>query len=298
MPVGQELRDVVFSVLHAPPSEHGFNRTSWRLRDLRRAVESRGIRASASNISAAIKQAGYRWRSARTSLTSTDPEYRQKVDALRATLGSLQDDEAFFSIDEFGPFAIRTRGGVALQALGQLRSIPQWQTSKGSLILTAALELATNQVTHFYSDRKNGTESIKLIEILRREYADMRRIWLSWDAAPWHSSEAARGRIEFLNGWAEHDGAPRIELQPLPSRAQFLNVIESVFSGMASAVIHNSDYANTEAAKASISRYLEDRNAHFRQHPRKAGRSVWGKEISQPQFSESNNCKDPKYQYR
>jgi hypothetical protein len=34
-------------------------------------------------------------------------------------------------------------------------------TPKGSLICTAALELSTNQVTHFYSKRKNTAEMIK-----------------------------------------------------------------------------------------------------------------------------------------
>ena len=33
-----------------------------------------------------------------------------------------------------------------------------------------------------------------------------------------------------------------IELVPLPTSAQFLNVIEGVFTGMTKAVIHNSDY--------------------------------------------------------
>jgi hypothetical protein len=37
-------------------------------------------------------------------------------------------------------------------------------------------------------------------------------------------------------------GYPHVKLVPLPSCAQFLNVIESVFSGMAKAVIHNSDF--------------------------------------------------------
>ena len=38
---------------------------------------------------------------------------------------------------------------------GEVPSVPQFQKSKGSLIVTAALELSTNQVTHFYSKEKN-----------------------------------------------------------------------------------------------------------------------------------------------
>ena len=61
-------------------------------------------------------------------------------------------------------------------------------------------------------------------------------------------------------------------------RRQFLNVIESVFSGMARAVIHNSDYATVTDAQAAITRYLDDRNRSFALAPQKAGRSIWGPE--------------------
>jgi hypothetical protein len=158
---------------------------------------------------------------------------------------------------------VKTRGGKALQPPGTVRHVPQWQKSKGSLIVTAALELSRNQVVHFYSDQKNSAETCKLMDLLRRQYKGYRRIYLSWDAAPWHSSEQLLDRVEFLNGWAAHDGAPLIEILPLPAQAQFLNVIESVFSGMARAVIHNSDYATVTDAQAAITRYLEDRNRSF-----------------------------------
>ena len=49
--------------------------------------------------------------------------------------------------------------------------------------MTAALELSTNQVTHFYSKKKNTDEMIKLLDILKAEYRHLDRIFLSWDAA-------------------------------------------------------------------------------------------------------------------
>ena len=63
----------------------------------------------------------------------------------------------------------------------------------------------------------------------------------------------------------------------LPSasaQAQFLNVIESVLSGMARAVIHNSYYATLADAQAAITRYLDDRNRSFAIAPRRVGRSI------------------------
>jgi hypothetical protein len=62
---------------------------------------------------------------------------------------------------------------------------------------------------------------------------------------------------------------PIVKLAPLPKSAQFLNVIESVFSGMA--IIHNSDYISEEAAKAAIDRYFTERYESFQRNPKKSG---------------------------
>jgi transposase len=292
---GKELSDAVFALLHTPPRDSGFNRTTWRLGDLHSALQAQGVSTTRNNLSAVIKQAGYQWKKARVTLTSVDPLYREKVNAIKEVLSELKDDEAFFSIDEFGPLAVKTLGGRALQPPGKVRHVPQWQKSKGSLIVTAALELSQNQIVHFYSYRKNSAETCKLIDLLRRRYKGYRRMYLSWDAAPWHSSEQLLDRVEFLNGWAAHDGAPQIEILPLPAQAQFLNVIESVFSGMARAVIHNSDYATVADAQAAITRYLEERNRSFAVTPRRAGRSIWGQERMPAAFAVTNNCKDVRY---
>lgn len=72
---------------------------------------------------------------------------------------------------------------------------------------------------------------------------------------------AASGTRLLINVMAYVTGSPRIELVPLPARAQFLNVIESIFSGLARAIIHNSDYASKEEAKAAIDLYFDERNS-------------------------------------
>lgn len=86
-----------------------------------------------------------------------------------------------------------------------------------------------------------------------------------------------------------------VELVPLPSRAQFLNVIESIFSGMARAIIHNSDYQSVEEAMQAIDRYFAERNQYFQENPKRAGNKIWGHERIVTTFSASNNCKDPAY---
>jgi transposase len=289
----EAFRSALFALLHEPPSLSGYNRTTWRLQDLKDALATRGHWASRSVISEAIRKAGYRWRSAKVVLTSSDPAYRQKLERVQSVLANLRPDERFFSIDEFGPFAIKAKAGRVLAEPGTSPSVPQWQKSKGWLIATAALELSRNQVTHFYSRAKNTAEMIRMVRMLLDEYSVARTLYISWDAASWHMSKELLSFVDRHNNTA--DGLPRLELVPLPASAQFLNVIESVFSGMARAIIHSSDYPSVHAATLAIDRYFHDRNRHFLEHPKRAGKKIWGKERTPPSFDPANNCKDPEY---
>jgi len=291
----KRYRNAVFEILHAPPSTHGINRTTWRLQDIHSEMAKRGLSISRHTISGIIKAAGYRYRKAKKVLTSSDPTYKEKLREVTRILSSLSEREKFFSIDESGPFAVKMQGGRCLVPKGYARAVPQRQRSKGTLIITGALELSTNQVTHFYSPAKNTAEMVKLLDILVEKYADQNRIYFSWDAASWHASKKLYERVHEINDtrglkW------PEVRLVPLPSCSQFLNVIESVFSGMARAVLHNSDYAGVDECIMAINRHFEERNVAFRDHPRRAGNNIWGKERVKPRFSESNNCKDPRYQ--
>lgn len=292
----EEVKQTVFGLLHQPPSSYGINRTTWIMADLVRVLTEKGQPACPQVIRKITKAAGYRWRKARVVLTSADPDYSEKLARIQSVLSGLSPDEAFFSIDEFGPFAVRTKPGRALTAPGEQRTVPQWQKSRGCLIMTAALELSGNQVTHFYSLRKNTTEMIRMMELLVERYRDRRKLHLSWDAASWHISKRLHQCVEEHNAAvAAGGGGPMVETAPLPSGAQFLNVIESVFSGMARAVVHNSDYKTVDEAKAAIDRHFVDRNQHFARYPRRAGHKIWGKEREPAAFSEANNCKDPRY---
>jgi transposase len=293
----ESTRQAVFALLHEPPSAIGINRTTWRMADLTQVLRERGTPVCAQVVREITRSAGWRWRKARKVLTSTDPEYRAKVHHIRSILAELQENEAFFSIDEFGPFAIRAQGGRALVGPNEILTVPQYQKSKGSLIMTAALELSRNQITHFYSPRKDTGEMLRMLAKLIQEYKHKSRIYLSWDAASWHISKMLRDHVDQHNeGIIKGETAgPAVALAPLPSGAQFLNVIESVFSGMARAIIANSNYASVDEARAAIDRYIQERNEKFKCTPKRAGGSIWGKEREPPRFSDSNNCKDPLY---
>jgi transposase len=293
----EPTKNAIFTLLHSPPSQHNINRTSWRLADIRQCLLEQGISVSRVTISRIVRAAGYTWRKATEVLTSNDPEYQEKLERIKSVLSTLGENDRFCSIDEYGPFAIKMKGGTKLVGPGEHPHVPQFQKSKGCLIVTAALELSRNQVTHFYSKMKNTTEMIRLLEVLLEKYKGCDTLYLSWDAASWHASEALYEKVENVNNpdlWHSAH-SPHVELIPLPSSAQYLNVIESVFSGMAKAVIHNSDYQSVEEAMAAIDRHFLERNGYFAKNPKRAGKKIWGQELVASEFSESNNCKDPKF---
>ena len=293
----EAFKAAVFALLHSPPSAHGVNRTTWTIAELGRILSTGPCPAGVETIRTIIKESGFKWRHAKIVLTSHDPDYRANVEAITKILSELKDDEAFCSVDEYGPFAIKIKGGKKRVAPGEKYVVPQWQKSKGWMILTAALELKRNQVTHFYSRKKDTNEMIRMADTLRSQYRHCRTVYLSWDAASWHVSKRLLEHLERINLDAAADGFPIVKTAPLPAGAQFLNVIESVFSGMARAIIHNSNYVSPEAVKEAIDRYFTDRNNHFTEHPKRAGQKIWGKERVSSVFAEGQNCKDPMYQY-
>jgi transposase len=175
----QDLRDRLFAIMHAPPIEHDINRTTWTIKLLQHVLAKEGIRIGHNTIAAMIRKAGYNFRKTRGVLTSNDPDYRRKLLAITRILRRLGPTDRFFSVDEYGPFSIKQHGGRRRVRKGDYPTVPQYQISNGRLIVTAALELSTNQVIHFYSNKKDTAEMITLLRRLLKQYSGCRRIYFS-----------------------------------------------------------------------------------------------------------------------
>jgi hypothetical protein len=87
-------------------------------------------------------------------------------------------------------------------------------TANSAQIITGALELSRNQVTHFYSKKKNTNEMIKMMNLLRTQYRDCSAIYLSWDAASWHISKQLFSEIKARNEEAATLGYPIVKTPP------------------------------------------------------------------------------------
>ena len=106
----EPIKNALFALLHSPPSQHNINRTSWRLADIRQCLLKNGISISRVTISRIVRAAGYKWRKAAEVLTSNDSEYQEKLHRIKSVLSTLGKNKRFFSIDEYGPFAVRMKG--------------------------------------------------------------------------------------------------------------------------------------------------------------------------------------------
>jgi transposase len=272
----QATRKQILEIFHNQPRTYGINRTNWTGKSLAQALFKQfGVTISGSTAIRHLRKSGYTMRRARQVLTSSDPDYTAKVETLLQTLRALGKSEMLFFVDELGPLAIKKYGGSMFAKSGEAPVVPQYQNPKGSLALVGALSATTNQMTWCYTLSKDTAAMIDLIEIIFNQHLDKTRLYMVWDAASWHDSISLVDWIDAFNRKTmETKEGPVITLVPLPSRSQFLNVIESAFGVMKKAIIHHSDYQSTHEMKSAISQHFRDRNTHFKDNPRRAGTKI------------------------
>ena len=279
--IDSEKTKRLLEILHQKPASFNINRTSWTHRALIQAYKERhNETVSIRTIKRLIKNAGYSWKKARRVLTSPDPNYTEKVELLSRTILSLSENELFFFVDEWGPVQVRKRGGSLYSSKHAIPMIPRHQVSKGTVALVAALSATTNQITWAFTISKDTLAMTDLLEILYNQHQACTKLYVTWDAVSWHNSTALTDWLDQFNEITRRQAAgPIIELVPLPTSAQFLNVIEGVLSGMTRAVVNNSDYSCPGDMKIAISRHFNDRNQHFQRNPRRAGKAIWNVDL-------------------
>ncbi|MFZ4539524.1 IS630 family transposase, partial [Propionivibrio sp.] len=267
----------ILQIVHAKPSAYGINRSNWSRPSIASAYKSEYKESmSVSYTGYLLRQSGYSIRKARRVLTSPDPNYREKVDLLLNTLQNLKPNELFFFIDELGPLRVKKYGGRAFVRKNEVLTYPQVQAHRGVIMMSGALSATTNQMTWIYGRAKDTTAMIDLMELLYNQHLSASKLYVTWDAASWHKSTMLVEWLDAFNATTKiANEGPLIELVPLPTSSQFLDVIEAVFSGMKCAVIHHSDYRDVPEMKNAISRHFNERNAHFSENPRRAGKKIW-----------------------
>jgi transposase len=266
----------IVSILHQSPNDFGINRSAWILGDIARIYHQKyGVQFSPATIKRAIKKTNYTWKRARRVLTSQDPKYKEKTKKVLNALWNLGPNDAFFFVDEAGPWQVKKYGGKSLTLKGTVKIVPQFQAAKGRVSFIGALDAHRNQVTYIFIKSKNTMAVISLIKILYYKHQKYSTLNLTWDCASWHKSKQLQ---EFLAEFNKKETGPVINIVPLPKRAQFLNVIEAIFGGLKKAVVVNSNYQSEYEMKMAISRHFQERNEFYRKNPKRAGKKIWDRE--------------------
>ena len=114
----ERLKASIFALLHGPPGNHGINRTTWTMATSARFLPKQGRPACAA-------VSGRSPRLPDKMAQSAARAHLQRFQILRKSRPRPFDpvqprpDEAFFSIDEFGPFAVKAKPGRVLAAPGE-----------------------------------------------------------------------------------------------------------------------------------------------------------------------------------
>jgi transposase len=75
----KQIEEAVEEIIHRPPSEFGFDRSTWSLESITEYVlASRGVQVGLQTVREVLSEKGYRWRRAKHSVTSPDPDYQAK----------------------------------------------------------------------------------------------------------------------------------------------------------------------------------------------------------------------------
>ncbi|MGB9274564.1 MAG: IS630 family transposase [Terrimicrobiaceae bacterium] len=283
----------ILEIVHAKPSTCGINRSNWSLSSIARAYEQEHQEiVGTSTVGRLLRQFGLAIKKARKVLTSPDPDYREKVELLHNPLQNLKPCELFFFVDELGPLRVKKYGGRALVRKNEVLTYPQEQAHRGIIMMSGALSATTNQVTWIYGRSKDTSAMIDLIEVLYNQHFSASKLYVTWDAASWHRSAILVEWLDVFNATTRSTGeGPIIHLVPLPTSSQFLDVIEAVFSGMKRAVVHHSDYRDVPEMKKAISLHFADRNSHFQDNPKRAGKKIWDLDF----FDDTENLRSGNY---
>lgn|ERR1035437_4704785 len=75
----KQIEEAVEEIIHRPPSDFGFDRSIWSLESITEYVfASRGVQVGLQTVRDVLFEKGYRWRRAKHSIISPDPEYQAK----------------------------------------------------------------------------------------------------------------------------------------------------------------------------------------------------------------------------
>lgn len=237
------------------PRDFGFFRWRWTCGLLALLLwESRRLRISAETIRRTLRQHGFVWRRPRPVVGPKDPEYAEKLGAIRRMLQRLGPDETALFQDEVDVHLNPKIGSQWMEKGKQAEVATPGNNEKRHL--SGALDWRTGRLyvsqPHF---RRNAQLFVDHLQDLCRRLRCYRVIHIICDNAAFHKSRLVREFLDQQRG--------RIQLHFLPTYAPETNPIERVWWHLHENVTRNHRCRDMSQLLREVYDYLETNDKHF-----------------------------------
>ena len=240
----ETVERIVQLALSPPP----VGRSRWTTRLLGHVV---GLTSGC--VSDVLRAHGVKPHLTRTYKVSRDPQFATKVTDVVGLYLHPPEHAIVLSIDEKTSIQAleRTQPPLPMRSGRAVRHTHDYRRH-GVIDLFAALEVATGQVTHRFSNRHTAADFLRFMKKVVRVYPG-RELHVILDNSSTHNTEDVRAWL------ADH---PHVHFHYTPTSASWLNQIEGFFGILAKQALSPTDFASTRALRDHLVAYLRAWNRH------------------------------------
>ena len=231
-------------LIEEPPTEQGYNFTTWTVPLLRQhLIETSALELAEETIRASLHRRGFAWRRPRYYIDYQDPEFDQRMAQIEAAIAKADAETAVLFEDETTFKRLPPLRQMWMRRGRQVRiPVPE---QNGQFALYGVLDVRTGQTYTAPFAKTNSEHTIAYLKQVLGRFKG--QIVLIWDQAKYHTSEKVR---RFLAG------VKRLTVLLLPKRAPQENPIEDVWRAVKKQVAANLQ-RSLEALKAACSAFFE-----------------------------------------
>lgn len=254
-PVPRWLVRVVGWLVHKTPQDFGYFRSRWSCETLAEVLAwETGERLSRETIRRGLHELEFVWRRPRPVVGPDDPEYDQKLTALRQLLASLPAEETAVFEDEVDVHLNPKIGSCWMPRGQQAEVVTPGNNQKRHL--AGSLHWRTGRLlVSAPGTRRNSELFLAHLDDLRRTLRGYRKIHVICDNAAFHTSRKVR---KYLARWGH-----RIELHFLPRYAPETNPIERVWWRLHETITRNHRCQSLDELLTTVYDWFETQHSFY-----------------------------------
>ena len=237
------------------PQDFGYFRSRWSCAALAETLAwETGTRLSGETVRRGLARLGWVWRRPRPVVGLTDPDYDQKIQAIRDLLTSLPEDETALFQDEVDVHLNPKIGSCWMQRGQQTEVRTPGNNEKRHVAGSLHWRTGTLLVSQ-PGKRRNSELFLEHLDDLRRSLRSYRKIHVICDNAAFHQSRVVR---QYLDRWRD-----RIEIHFLPKYAPESNPVERVWWHFHETITRNHRCQSLQELLDQSYQWFEQANGHY-----------------------------------